>query len=106
VGPASDEAGVGVGFGTLFWPPWGPFPPGRRTGCLPPPRRGGRDREGAHNKIRAGHPLPNPPPRAGEGADRDRGDEHYLGPRFRGDERMKLFDYISTTPIDYATWLC
>src|SRR5262249_33813463 len=41
----------------------------------PLPRLRGRDREGARNKIRAGHPLPHPPPQAGEGADRDRGEE-------------------------------
>src|SRR5262249_59783722 len=45
----------------------------------PLPRLRGRDREGARNKIRAGHPPPNPPPQAGEGADRDRGDERRVG---------------------------
>src|SRR5712691_9682095 len=33
----------------------------------------GRDREGACTKIGAVHPLPNPPPQAGEGAHRARG---------------------------------
>src|SRR5262249_22377587 len=54
------------------------FPP--HTRCIPLPRLRGRDREGAHNKIRAGHPLPNPPPQAGEGEHRDRGDERRVVP--------------------------
>ncbi len=36
------------------------------------PRLRGRDREGAHTKIGAVHPLPNPPPQAGEGTHRAR----------------------------------
>src|SRR6516164_9646831 len=73
--------------------------PSRRTRCVSLPRPRGRDREGAHNKIRAEHPLPNPPPQAGEGAHRDRrtsggamaSPPAHSRPRFRGDERMEFF---------------
>src|SRR5262249_23664118 len=52
-----------------------PFPqksPNRLQRSLP--RLRGRDREGACKKIRARHPLPTPPPQAGEGAHWARGE--------------------------------
>src|SRR5215831_11011990 len=88
VGLAHNNARAAVGFANAFRHPFRALSsPSQRTRCVPLPRLRGRDREGPHNKIRAGHPLPNPPPPgaprdaprrgdpvAGEGAHRVRGE--------------------------------